>query len=150
MLFLIFHSSTGYVEDFKKYALGLLQFLESHEHSSRDYTVDYQSFLSIPLNWVPPSPHPQASVSPPHLSPTTVYVLSSELGLSHPLSRQRVCPSPRNQRGRAHSLAGEGLGEPQFRRLQKRLSTLPTLRLTSNPTYPNIMPAHAQGKVVPI
>ena len=31
---------------------------------------------------------------------TTVYVPSSELGLSHPLSRQRVCPSPRNQGGR--------------------------------------------------
>ncbi len=30
---------------------------------------------------------------------TTVYVPSSELGLSHPLSRQRVCPSPRNQGG---------------------------------------------------
>jgi hypothetical protein len=32
-----------------------------------------------------------------------VYVLSSELGLSQPLSRQRVCPSPRNQRGRGHT-----------------------------------------------
>ncbi len=30
---------------------------------------------------------------------TTVYVPSSELWLSHPLSSQRVCPSPRNQRG---------------------------------------------------
>jgi hypothetical protein len=51
-----------------------------------------------------------------------------ELGLSHPLSRQRVCPSPRNQGGGgAHSPAGEGLGESQFRRLEKKLSTLPTL-----------------------
>jgi hypothetical protein len=61
---------------------------------------------------------------------TTEYVPSSELGLSHPLSRQRVCPSPRNQRGGgggAHSPAGEGLGESQFRRLEKKLSTLPTL-----------------------
>jgi hypothetical protein len=47
-----------------------------------------------------------------------------ELGLSHPLSRQRVCPSPRNQKGGA---AGEGLGESQFRRLEKKLSTLPAL-----------------------
>ncbi len=29
--------------------------------------------------------------------------------------------------GGAHSPAGEGLGEPQFRRLKKKLSTLPTL-----------------------
>jgi hypothetical protein len=29
-----------------------------------------------------------------NIQSTTVYVPSSELGLSHPLSRQRVCPSP--------------------------------------------------------
>jgi hypothetical protein len=37
---------------------------------------------------------------------TTVYVPSSELGLSQPLSRQQVCPSPQNRGG---TLAG-GLG----------------------------------------
>ncbi len=52
---------------------------------------------------------------------------SSELGLSQPLSRQRVCPSPQNRGGGAHSPEGEGLGESQFRRLEKNLSTLPTL-----------------------
>jgi hypothetical protein len=58
---------------------------------------------------------------------TTVYVPSSDLGLSHPLSRQRVCPSPRYQMGGgAHSPVGQGLGESQFRRLEKKLSTLPT------------------------
>ncbi len=64
-----------------------------------------------------------------HIKSTTVYVPSLELGLSHPLSRQRVCPSPRNQRvgGGAHSRACEGLGESRFQRLQKKLSTLPTL-----------------------
>ncbi len=44
-----------------------------------------------------------------------------------PLSRQQVCPSPRNQRGGGHTAhlpAGEGLGESQFRRLEKKLSTL--------------------------
>jgi hypothetical protein len=61
-----------------------------------------------------------------YIKSTTVYVPSSELGLSHPLSRQRVCPSPVTEgRGWAHSPAGEGLGESQFR----RLSTLPTLCL---------------------
>ncbi len=52
-------------------------------------------------------------------------VPSLELGLSHPLSRQRVwlCPSPRNQRvGGAHSPAGEGLGDSQFQRLEKKLA----------------------------
>jgi hypothetical protein len=44
---------------------------------------------------------------------------------SQPLSRQRVCPSPQN-RGEGGTL-GEGLGESQFRRLEKKLSTLPTL-----------------------
>ncbi len=34
---------------------------------------------------------------------TTVYVPSSDLGLSHPLSRQRVCPSPRYQMGGGHT-----------------------------------------------
>ncbi len=55
---------------------------------------------------------------------TTVYAHSSKLGLSQPLSCQRVCPSPQN-RGvgwGAHSPAGEGLGESQFRRLEKRLA----------------------------
>ncbi len=55
---------------------------------------------------------------------TTVYVPSSELGLSHLLSRQRVCPPPPpNQRGGgAHSPAVEGVGGSQF-----QLSTLHTL-----------------------
>jgi hypothetical protein len=58
-----------------------------------------------------------------YIKNTTVYVPSSELGLSQPLSRQRVCPSPQNQGGEGeHSPAGEGLGESQFRRLEKSLA----------------------------
>jgi hypothetical protein len=38
-------------------------------------------------------------------------------------------PLPPEPGGGAHSPAGEGLGESQFRRLEKKLSTLPTLRL---------------------
>ena len=67
-----------------------------------------------------------------YIRSTTVYVPSSELGLSQPLSRQRVCPSPQNRGGRAHSPAGEGLGESQFRRLEKNLSTLSTLCWTAS------------------
>ncbi len=49
------------------------------------------------------------------------------IGVSQPLSRQRVCPCSQNRGGGAHSPAGEGLGDSQFRRLEKKLSTLPTL-----------------------
>jgi hypothetical protein len=57
-------------------------------------------------------------------------VPSSELRLFHHLCRQRMLPSLRNQRrggGVTHSPAGEGLEESQFRRLEKKLSTLLTL-----------------------
>ncbi len=65
-----------------------------------------------------------------YIKSTTVYVPSSEYWLSQPLSRQRVCPSPQNRGGGdAHSPAGEGLGESQFWRLEKKLCTLPTLCL---------------------
>jgi hypothetical protein len=63
-----------------------------------------------------------------YIKSTTVYIPSSELGLSQPLSRQQVCPSPKNREGGgAHSPAGEWLGESQFRRLEKKLRILPTL-----------------------
>jgi hypothetical protein len=39
------------------------------------------------------------------------------------------CAPPPEPDGGAHSSAGEGLGESQFRRLEKKLSTLPTLWL---------------------
>jgi hypothetical protein len=42
---------------------------------------------------------------------------------THPIPLSSLPPEP----GRAHSSAGEGLGESQFRRLEKKLSTLPTL-----------------------
>jgi hypothetical protein len=43
---------------------------------------------------------------------------SSELGLSQPLSRQRVFPSPQKQGGGGHtSLPVGGWGESQFRRV---------------------------------
>ncbi len=45
------------------------------------------------------------------------------LGLSQPLSRHVIVLLL----GGSHSPAGEGLGESQFRRLEKKLSTLPTL-----------------------
>ncbi len=58
-----------------------------------------------------------------YLKSITVYVPSSELGLSHPLSRQRVCPSPQNQREGGHTrLRVRGWGSPQFRRLEKSLA----------------------------
>jgi hypothetical protein len=63
-----------------------------------------------------------------HIKSTTVYVPSSELGLSQPLSRQRLCPSPQNGgRGGGHSPASEGLGLGGGPIPTKKLSTLPTL-----------------------
>jgi hypothetical protein len=58
-----------------------------------------------------------------YIKSTTVYVPSLELGLSHPPSRH----PPGTKGGGAHSPAGEGLGKSQFRRLEKKLSTLPAL-----------------------
>ncbi len=46
--------------------------------------------------------------------------------LPTPLSPASV-PLPPEPGGGAHSPAGEGLGESQFRRLEKKVSTLPTL-----------------------
>jgi hypothetical protein len=58
-----------------------------------------------------------------------VYVVPEGIGtLLFPLSSASVSLPPEpNGGGGADSLAGEGLGESQFRRLEKKLSTLPTL-----------------------
>ncbi len=47
--------------------------------------------------------------------------------LPTPLSRQQGCPSPHNRGRGDHSPASEGSRESLFRRLEKKLSTLPTL-----------------------
>jgi hypothetical protein len=57
-----------------------------------------------------------------YIKSTTAYVPSSEIGLSQPLSNQRLCPSPQN-RGEGHTIAVEGLGKSQFQRLEEKLST---------------------------
>jgi hypothetical protein len=44
-----------------------------------------------------------------YIKSSTVYVPSSELGLSQPLSRHRVCPSPQN-RGGGTLACGRGVG----------------------------------------
>ncbi len=54
------------------------------------------------------------------------YSLRDQTTLPTPLSPASV-PLPQNRKGGAHSPGGEELGESQFRRLEKRLSTLPTL-----------------------
>ncbi len=45
-----------------------------------------------------------------YIKSTTVYVPSSEMGLSHPLSRRQMCPSPRKQRGEGTLSRGWGVG----------------------------------------
>ncbi len=60
---------------------------------------------------------------------TTVCIPASELGLSHPLSRQRVCPSPQNQRGGGTTACGWGVGGVPIPTTWEKLSNLPTLCL---------------------
>jgi hypothetical protein len=63
------------------------------------------------------------------LQSTTVYVPSSELGLSHPLSRQRVCPFPPEPGGGGILACGWGVGgiPIPIPTIGEKLSTLPTL-----------------------
>ncbi len=63
-----------------------------------------------------------------------MYVPSSELGFSHPLSRQRVCPSPWNQRGGTLA-CGWGVGGVPIPTTGDKLSTLPTLWFYFTCTY---------------
>jgi hypothetical protein len=59
----------------------------------------------------------------------------------NPSLASECAPPPEPKGGGAHSPAGEGLGEPQFRRLEKKLSTLPTLCiLFSHPFAPLYLP----------
>jgi hypothetical protein len=62
-----------------------------------------------------------------NIKSTTVYVPSSDWDSPTPSLASECAPSPGTKGGRAHSPAGEGSGESQFRRLEKRLSTLPAL-----------------------
>jgi hypothetical protein len=83
--------------------------------------------LLTPLPAPHTSPHHPAQSTYIYIESTTLYVPSSELGLPQHFSRQRVCPSPQNRGGGGHTRLRVGLGEFQFRRLEKKLSTLPTL-----------------------
>jgi hypothetical protein len=57
-----------------------------------------------------------------YIKSTIVYVPSSELGLSQPLSRQRACSSPQN-RGGGHTRRGaRGWGSPNSDDLRKSLA----------------------------
>jgi hypothetical protein len=53
---------------------------------------------------------------------TTVSVPSSELGLSQPLSRQQVCPSPKNRGGGHIRLQVRGWGSPNSNDWRKSLA----------------------------
>ncbi len=79
----------------------------------------------------PPTPRPPPQLTNKvrmYIKSTTVYVYVGIGTLPTPLSPASVpSPSPQTRGGGTHSPAGEGLGESQFRRLEKKLSTLPTL-----------------------
>jgi hypothetical protein len=52
---------------------------------------------------------------------TNLFLQSSKLGLPHPLTRKRVCPSPFGSGGRGTccSMAKEGVGESQLHQFQR-------------------------------
>jgi hypothetical protein len=61
----------------------------------------------------------------PQRQSAKLFLQSSELGLSHPLTRRRVSPPPPNPcSGERGTLAGEGLGESHFRRGDMHCGTL--------------------------
>ncbi len=69
--------------------------------------------------------HTEMSLCPTkyvYIKSTTVYVPSSELGLSQPLSRQRVWPSPRIGGGGHTRLRVRGWGSPNFDDWRKSLA----------------------------
>jgi hypothetical protein len=64
---------------------------------------------------------------------TTVYVPSSEWDTPTPSPASECAPpEPKGGGGGAHTPAVEGVGESQFRRLEKKLRTLPTLWVKTN------------------
>ncbi len=64
-----------------------------------------------------------------------MYVPSSELGFSHPLPRQRLCPSPQNQGGGFTLACGSGVGGVPISTTGEKLSTLPTLWMQMCPAF---------------
>ncbi len=64
---------------------------------------------------------------------------SSELGLPHPHLQASGLPRPLVHGGGAHSLAGEGLGEPQFRRGVIHCGTLCCYTLRNNVSFCNLL-----------
>jgi hypothetical protein len=75
-------------------------------------------------------------VGPPHTQNTSIYRVRTTVYMStrrnldspsHPLSRQRVCPSPQNQRGGGTLACGWGVGGVPIPTTGEKLSTLPTL-----------------------
>jgi hypothetical protein len=83
--------------------------------------------LSVVLHTVR---HPQ-QIPPQHKVHiyTEYHIVCSLVGFGTlpPLLSPASVPLPSEPKGGAHSPAGEGVGESQFRRLEKKLSTLPTL-----------------------
>ncbi len=65
-----------------------------------------------------------------YIKSTTVYVPRRNWDSPNPSLASECAPPPRTGGRGAHSPAGAGLGASQFRRLEKMLSTLPTLWCT--------------------
>jgi hypothetical protein len=80
-----------------------------------------------------------------------LFLQSSEWGLPHPFPRRRLCSVyPPFGYGRAHLLAGEGLGESQFGRGDIHCSTLDIYVLRDFRSIPDPLPFSLQTTFNPI
>jgi hypothetical protein len=115
--------------------VGLLHFLrpppihDRKKHITSDKCGNRLIFIKLVTSLCNGKSRLVAATKYVYIQSTTVYVPSSELGLSHPPLSPVSVPLPPKQRGEGALASGRGVGESQFRRLEKRLSTLPSLWL---------------------
>jgi hypothetical protein len=98
------------------------------EKKLRDLTPNLLIHVSMSVLYVPTFGPPKKYI---YIESTTVYVPSLELGLTHPFSHQRVCPSPQNQRVGHTRLRVRGWGSPNSDDWRKSFA----LCLLCGPTY---------------
>ncbi len=121
-LFLVF---IHFIWPLVQYNVGKLQYVSQHQlyFISRGQPP-WQPLGNPRFPLAKPSKQSQQITKYLYIQSTKVYVFSSELELPQPLSRKRVCPPPGPKGGGGHTPAAKGVGEFQFRRLERKLSTL--------------------------
>ncbi len=80
-----------------------------------------------------------STITPQSRQSAKPFLQSSELELPQSPTRRRVCPPPFGSGGGTHSLAGEGLGEPQFWRGDTHCGTLYIYVVCELPSSPSLI-----------